>query len=129
MIINLSVHSSTGFAAAQDEEDHEQDKIYFRINKKKVEITFGRLGKSGKKRDLSKGGFKIGLYKLGQTDGRGKDVGRPLQSFGNQVFSASPFNRSAELQGKFGALISAVDVAPVFFLRVFCFSQFRCYTS
>lgn len=102
MIINLSVHSSTGFAATQDEEDHEQDKIYFRINKKKVEITFGRLGKSGKKRDLSKGGFKIGLYKLGQTDGRGKDVGRPLQSFANQVFSTSPFNKSAELQGKFG---------------------------
>ena len=75
MTVNLSVHPSTAFAAAQDEEDHEQDDVYFRVKLTTGEVIFRRKGRNGTKGDLKRGGFSIKLYKLGQTDGRGKDVG------------------------------------------------------
>ena len=117
--INLSVHPSTAFVAAQDEEDLEQDDVYFKVKKQEGDVTFGRKGKSGKKRDLNKGGFSIKLHKVGQIDSRGKDVGRPPQSF---KYTATRFNKSASFQGMFGFL--AFDVAPLFFLRVFVFLSF-----
>ena len=95
------LNSSTAFADAhQHEEDHEEGNIYFRTFKKLSKFAFRRRKQGGKKQDLGKNSFQLELGYLRQKDGSGMDTGESINTFANQTFSVSSFNKAAEFQGK-----------------------------
>ena len=97
------VHSSTALVAASEEEEREmqEGKIGFTFNKANGRFIFLKRRPRGKKPNFVKAGFHLELHSLKQQNGRGRDIGRSINSFASQRFHILSFNRTASFQGKF----------------------------
>ena len=103
------LNSSTAFADAQqneEQEDHEEENIYFRTFKKLGKFAFRRMKPGGRKQDLGNNSFQLELRYLKQKDGSGMDTGESINTFANQQFRVSAFNKTAEFQGKLKVFVS-----------------------